>query len=235
MIPISAWLSGFFSRINMLRVTSLNMDDHFKKLLDSSARAHGHMCPGQVLGVRMGILGLALLGYESPLNDRDIKKVVVVIEIDRCAADALATTTGVKLGRRSLKFKDYGLMAATFVNLPDGIAFRVAVREDCRDKAAQDYAHIPDDSQRELTAYQEMSASELFTVEAVKVDIPPEDLPGWHGQKAYCDECGTVIRHRREVKTGNRTLCPVCAGNAYFTKLRPVPDLDRLDPVRPVL
>ena len=111
------------------------------------------MCAGQVLGVRMGMLGLSLLGFEAPLNDRDIKKVVIFVEIDRCAADALTTVTGVKLGRRSLKFKDYGLMAATFLRLTDGKAYRVEVREDCRALAEGLHPEIPDVREREQCAY----------------------------------------------------------------------------------
>ena len=133
------------------------------------------------------------------MDAQNIKKVVVIVEIDRCAADALATVTGVKLGRRSLKFKDYGIMAATFLNLPDGRAFRVTAREDCRDKAAADYPEIRSTQHREIEAYQVMSATDLFLVEEVKVDLLPEDVPGWKGEKAVCARCGTMIRHRREI------------------------------------
>ncbi|MBW2062892.1 MAG: formylmethanofuran dehydrogenase [Deltaproteobacteria bacterium] len=202
----------------------------FNELLARSVKEHGHLCPGQVLGVRMAMLGLELLDYEAPLDKINIKKVVVFVEIDRCAADAIATTTGVKLGRRSLKFKDYGLMAATFVNLPDGLAFRVAVREDCRSKAGQYVAGISDRHERETKAYQLMPLSELFTVMAVEVEIPPEDLPGLSRHKVSCEQCGAEIRHKREVKANGRFLCRVCAGEAYFKPLRPVRNLDALSP-----
>ncbi len=201
----------------------------FQELLARSAQAHGHLCPGQVLGVRMAMLGLALLGYKAPLNNSNIKKVIVFVEIDRCAADAIAITTGVKLGRRSLKFKDYGLMAATFVNLPDGRAFRVAVREDCRDKALQYVSGISNQHQREIEAYQRMTLSELFTVTAVKVNIPPEDLPGASLPKVRCAVCGTTIRHKREVEVKGRLLCRVCAGGAYFEPVKLIEDKDILE------
>ena len=203
----------------------------FKELLNMSATAHGHMCAGQVLGVRMGMLGLSLLGYEAPLDPQNIKKVVVIVEIDRCAADALATVTGVKLGRRSLRFMDYGIMAATFVNLPDGRAFRVGVKEDCRAKAAAAYAEIKSPQIREVEAYQVMRAADLFWVEEVAVDLRPEDLPGWKGDKAVCGQCGTVIRHRREVVRDGRTLCLVCAGKGYFKSLAQVDEFETKDPV----
>ena len=208
------------------------MTQSFNTLLNHSVKEHGHLCPGQVLGVRMGMLGLALLGLEAPLNDRDIKKVVIYVEIDRCATDALSSTTGVRLGRRSLKFKDYGLMAATFVHLPDGRAFRVAVREDCRYKAALAAPQIADSRSREIEAYQVMPAADLFVVDKVTVDLPPEDLPGAHSDKTVCDKCGAMIRHKREVVVSGRPLCAVCAGQGYFQKISTVAQVDSLDPAR---
>jgi formylmethanofuran dehydrogenase subunit E len=202
----------------------------FARLLQASVEAHGHLCAGQVLGVRMGMLGLNLLGCDAPLDPANIKDVVVVVEIDRCAADALGTTTGVKLGRRSLKFKDFGLMAATFLRLSDGAAYRVYVKEDCRDRARTMLPHVLDDSAREIEAYQRMGADELFGVESVSVNLAPEDLPGWRGEKAICGRCGQVIRHRRELLVEGRTLCPVCAGRGYFESLDRVTDLNALDP-----
>ena len=189
------------------------------------------MCAGQVLGVRMGMLGLNLLGFTAPLDDRNIKKVIVFIEIDRCAADALATVTGVKLGRRSLKFKDYGLMAATFIRLTDGRAYRVSVREDCRSKAEELFPDVPDIVAREIEAYQILPAEALFQVDEVQVDLKEEDLPGWHGEKAICDQCGSMIRHRRYIRSGNRILCQVCGGDPYFQKLSSIEHINELDPV----
>jgi formylmethanofuran dehydrogenase subunit E len=203
----------------------------FPTLLNMAATAHGHLCPGMVLGVRMGILGLAMLGYDAPLDDRSIKNVVVFIEIDRCAADALGTTTGVKLGRRSLKFMDYGLMAATFLHLPDNRAIRISVGENCREKAREMFPDVPDKYARELKAYQVLAASDLFDVEEVRVDLDPMDMPGHGAPKAYCDDCGTVIRHGRYVELNGRKVCRVCAGDAYFERVAPIGDIDRLDPV----
>jgi len=201
----------------------------FQALLSRSVSFHGHLCPGQVLGVRLAMVGGALLGYDLPLGPTDIKKVVVFVEVDRCAADAIAMAVGVKLGRRSLKFRDFGLMAATFINLPDGRAFRVMVKEDCRARAGRYVPSLPEGTERELHAYQVMPTSELFTVERVQVDLRPEDLPGVHSLKATCENCGAMIRNRREVVIEGRTLCRVCAGEAYFTRLGPAQeDLDAL-------
>ena len=105
----------------------------FEKLLKSSAAAHGHLCPGQAVGVRMAMLGCKLIGLDEPTSRDQIKKILVYVEMDRCTADAVAHVTGVKLGRRSLKFMDYGIMAATFVNLETKKAFRIVSTEESRD------------------------------------------------------------------------------------------------------
>ena len=106
--------------------------DTFEVLLRSSAAAHGHLCPGQVVGVRMAMLGCRLIGLDEPTRHNQIKKLIVYVEMARCTADAVAHVTGVKLGRRSLKFMDYGIMAATFINLETGSAFRILSTEEAR-------------------------------------------------------------------------------------------------------
>src|SRR5512139_49561 len=116
----------------------------FECLLQESAGIHGHLCPGQVLGVRMAIFGLSYIGIEDP-KGRDRKKLIVFVEMDRCAADAIQSVTGCSLGHRTLKFLDYGKMAATFSNLSTGKSVRVAAREDARVKAKECF---PDTSDR---------------------------------------------------------------------------------------
>lgn len=198
---------------------------NFSQLLKISVEAHGHLCAGQVLGVRMAMLGLDLLGYEAPLDDTNIKKVIIFIEIDRCAADAVASVTGVKLGRRSLKFMDYGLMAATFVNLPDNKAYRVSVREDCREKVSLFAPGIDEKEKAEIEAYKKMPVSDLFEALAVKTDIQPWDMPGASQYKVTCQKCGTVVRHKREIEVNGKTLCRVCAGGVYFEVIGSAQDL----------
>lgn len=107
----------------------------FETLLVESAEAHGHLCPGQVIGVRMAMLGCRLIGLDEAQSPLQIKKLLVYVEMDRCADDAVAYVTGAKLGRRSLKFMDYGIMAASFVNLENGRAFRIVSTEEARDLA----------------------------------------------------------------------------------------------------
>src|SRR3954454_15981132 len=101
------------------------------ELLDECGRLHGHICPGQVLGVRMALLGCRLIGVNDP-NGADRKSLIVWVEIDRCMTDAVSAVTGVRLGKRSLKFQDYGKVAATFHNLETGRAYRVVALDEAR-------------------------------------------------------------------------------------------------------
>jgi formylmethanofuran dehydrogenase subunit E len=200
----------------------------FESLLKSSATAHGHLCPGQVVGVRMAMLGCRLIGLDEPTRRDQIKKLIVYVEMDRCTADAVAHVTGVKLGRRSLKFMDYGIMAATFVNLETGKAFRVISTEEARGLAP---SYAPEINQRypqQLEAYRRMPDSVLFRVQQVRIAVADEDLPGPTRYKATCSRCGQVIRDRREVIKDGRTFCRPCTDDVYFNDAREItwPDMN---------
>ena len=203
------------------------MDD-FDVLLNSSAQAHGHLCPGQVVGVRMAMLGCRLIGLDEPRSHDQIKKLIVYVEMDRCTADAVAHVTGVKLGRRSLKFMDFGIMAATFVNLETSQAFRVVSTEGARNLAAAYAPEIPEKYPQQLEAYKRMPDSVLFRVQQVEVDIQDADMPGPTRYKVTCSKCGQVVRDRREVMQDGRTLCKPCASKAYFNHAREItwPDMN---------
>lgn len=186
-------------------------------LIRGSAEIHGHLCPGQVIGVRMAILGCHLIGLEEPASPFQIKKLIVYVEMDRCATDAISFVTGAKLGRRSLKFIDNGIMAATFLNLETGKAFRIVSTETARDLAAIMMPHITDRHRRQLEAYKIMDDSDLFKVEEVKVDVPDSDMPGPSRFKATCSRCGIIVRDKKEIKQNNEILCRPCASDSYFT------------------
>lgn len=191
----------------------------FETLLQGSAQAHGHICAGQVVGVRMAMLGCDLIGLDEPSQMPQIKNIIVYIEIDRCAADAIAHVTGVKLGRRSLKFVDNGIMAATFVNLENGKAVRILSTESSRDMAAQYAPEIEDNRQQQLEAYKKMPDEVLFEVEPVIVDVPIHDMPGPSRFKYQCEKCGQVVRDKKEVSLGGKVLCKPCAYGTYYTSV----------------
>jgi formylmethanofuran dehydrogenase subunit E len=193
-----------------------NDRENVDTLLAGSARAHGHLCAGQVIGVRMALLGLSLIGLDDTRTGPDIKKLIVYVEIDRCATDAISYVTGVKLGRRSLKFKDYGIMAATFVNLETSRAFRIVSTERSRDLVSAYAPEIQDPRAARIEAYKRMPLSELFEVYEVRVDIPDTDYPGPTRKKAVCDACGAVVRDGREIIEKGRVLCRFCYGETYY-------------------
>ncbi len=191
-------------------------------LLEMSGALHGHLCPGQVLGVRMATLGCRLVGIEEPAASRSL---LVYVEIDRCAADAIQAVTGCKLGRRTLKYRDYGKLAATFVNVDTGEAVRVVAREDARDAAwryAPDGVSKPEGvskKEAQLHAYQVMPAEELFAVTRVIVEVPACDMPGRPVSRVICDVCGEGVNDRREVIQEGLTMCIPCARGAYYVSL----------------
>ena len=202
--------------------------DSFENLLASSAEAHGHLCPGQVVGVRMAMLGCRLIGLEVPRSRDQVKKLIVFVEMDRCAGDAVAHVTGAKLGRRSLKFVDYGIMAATFLNLETGKAYRVISTEKARELAPFYAPEVPGKHRQQLEAYKRMPDSVLFRVQQVVVPLTEFDLPGPTRSKVTCSRCGQAVRDRREVIRDGVPLCRPCAHGAYFRQPREItfPDMN---------
>ena len=182
-----------------------------------AAQNHGHMCPGQVLGVRMAMLGLKALGLDDPAKHR--KHLMTFVEIDRCATDAVAMVTGCRLGKRTLKFFDYGKVAATFADLESGKAVRVVARDDSRLKARSEFPELGDPHQQQLAAYKTMGDAELFTVQRVRVKVGPQDLPGRPRSRVACEECGEGVNDGRERRVNGRVLCRNCAGESYYDLL----------------
>jgi formylmethanofuran dehydrogenase subunit E len=185
--------------------------------LCDAEQAHGHLCAGQVLGVRLAMLGLVKLGIDDPSgNKEDRKRLVTFVEIDRCATDAVAVVTGCRLGKRALKFRDWGKVAATFVDVSTGKAIRIAAKESSKALARQMHPAIADKNRQQMLAYREISDDDLFTSQWVKVDLPPEEFPGYKGDRVVCQACGEGINFRREVRTEEKVLCRACAGERYY-------------------
>ncbi len=189
----------------------------FETLLARSAHMHGHLCPGQVIGVRMAMLGCRLIGIDDP--QVEIKKLIVFVEIDRCASDAIAAVTGCKLGRRSLKFIDNGIMAATFLNLETGRAYRVSATERSRELASTYAPRIKNLRERQLQAYRVMPTPELLRIQEGRVDLKRLDFPGPTRRKVVCAICGETVRDGKEVRIDGRLCCRPCAGDTYFLPL----------------
>lgn len=181
-------------------------------------QVHGHMCAGQVLGLRMALYGVKLLGMDDPAG-ADRKRLITYVEIDRCATDAIPVVTGCRLGKRALKFRDFGKVAATFCDLRDQRAVRLVARESSKKRARELYPEIAGKNEQQMRAYREMSDEELFESQWVRVRIGPEDLPGYKAPRVVCAQCGEGINFKREVTRDGRTLCRACAGERYYEPL----------------
>ena len=190
--------------------------ESFEALLKGASNAHGHLCPGQVVGVRMAMEGCRLIGLDNPGDLPQIKKLIVYVEIDRCATDAICFVTGVRLGRRSLKFVDNGIMAATFVNLETGIAFRIVSTERSRDIAESYVPEFADKGKQQLQVYKMMDIADLFDIQEVTVEVPASDMPGPTRFKQTCSSCGQVVRDKKEVMRNDKILCRPCALGTYY-------------------
>ncbi|MCC6346288.1 MAG: TraR/DksA C4-type zinc finger protein [Nitrospirales bacterium] len=192
-----------------------NGQAEFERLLEEAVAFHGHLCAGQVLGVRMAIVGLRKIGIRDPKGD-ERKDIMVFVEIDRCATDAIMTVTGCKPGKRTLKIKDYGKMAATFVNLSTGRAVRVRPRNDAREKARAYCRDIEDESRAQLQAYRTMPDDELLETKEVAVNLEAGDFPGKPLSRVRCEACGEAVMDRKEVKMNRILLCRPCAAGADY-------------------
>jgi formylmethanofuran dehydrogenase subunit E len=182
--------------------------------LELAAVAHGHICAGQVLGVRLAMLGLRELGITDPIADR--KRLVTYVEIDRCVTDAVALVANCRLGKRALKFRDWGKVAATFCDLETGRAVRIAAKESSKQAAKELFPDLPREEGQQK-AYAQLSDDVLFSKDWVRVEILPEDLPGFKGPRIVCAQCGEGINFKREVLRDGLTLCRACAGERYYS------------------
>jgi formylmethanofuran dehydrogenase subunit E len=204
----------------------------FDDLLHEAEVAHGHLCAGQILGVRLAMLGCERLGIDDP-KGVDRKRLVTFIEIDRCATDAIGVVTGCRLGKRAIKFRDWGKMAATFVDLAASLpssgdtpvykAIRIAALESSKQRARELYPHIENKNQQQMLAYREMLNADLFSEEWVSVPIHPREMPGYKSARITCAQCGEGINYDREVLLEGRTLCLGCAfpETRYYQPLSP--------------
>ena len=186
----------------------------FEQLIEKSTKIHGHICAGQVIGVRMSMIGLREIGIDEPKAQR--KDFYVLVEIDRCATDAIQTVTGCSLGKRSLKWLDYGIMAATFVNLKTGKAVRITALEESRETSKKYCPEIGDKYKQQLEAYRIMPEDELFKVQAVRITVPEEDMPGRPKRRVQCERCGDWVQDCREVMQEGKPLCKPCAHGRYY-------------------
>ena len=186
------------------------------ELLAASAGLHnGHLCPRQVLGVRMGLLGGSLLQLKVP-QPADSKRLLTIAETDGCAADGMAVATNCWVGRRTLRVEDCGKVAATFVDRNSGRAVRIVPQPAARSRAWEAAPGARNKWEAQLLGYQRLAFEQLFVAEAVQLNTPLELLLSHPGRRAVCEACGEEIMNGREVCHEETILCRACAGLAYY-------------------
>jgi formylmethanofuran dehydrogenase subunit E len=203
-------------------------------LLARAEAAHGHLCAGQILGVRMAMLALSRLGIRNPTErllpdgtlNPERKRLVTFVEIDRCATDAIGVVTGCRVGKRALKLRDWGKMAATFVDLDarlgehDYKGLRVVALESSKQLAQSLYPALEKNAQQ-MKAYRELPEADLFAEHWVRVPLPPSEFPGYKGRRVLCARCGEGVNFDRFLERNGEQLCLACADPeaAYFKPL----------------
>jgi formylmethanofuran dehydrogenase subunit E len=167
----------------------------------------------------MALLGCQLIGLDDP-RGADRKKLIVWVEIDRCMTDAVSAVTGVRLGRRSLKYLDYGKVAATFLNTESGHSVRIVALDSSRSLADARYPSLNNKKERQLLAYREASDDELFKIEPVRVKYNELDAPGHPRARVICAMCGEGINDGREVlEASDKTTCVPCHAGGYYQRI----------------
>jgi formylmethanofuran dehydrogenase subunit E len=182
-------------------------------LLQKSAAEHSHLCPRQVLGVRMGLAGLAVLGVERPVTTRTA---LIIIETGGCFADGIRAATGATVGHRTLRVEDLGKIAATFTDLKKGTSIRLSPKSGVRTRAL---AFAPGEERRyfaQLQGYQVMPDEELFNFQWVVLETPAEMIISHQNARATCSKCGEEIINEREVLVEGKVLCQTCAFGGYY-------------------
>lgn len=190
------------------------MRSSLQALLEISCRDHDHLCPRQILGVRIGLAGLAALGFaEPPLG----KRLLVILESDGCFADGVAAATGCSVGHRTLRVEDFGKVAATFVDVQTGRAVRAAPRVDARERAGRWVPDEPHHYDAQMQAYQSMPEEELLTLTDVVLNQAVVEIVSRPGVRAMCSTCGEEIINERELHRSGLVLCKACAGEGYYS------------------
>ncbi len=188
----------------------------FDELLQKSAELHQHLCPRQVLGVRMGLAGGQWLGLDVPQTG---KRLLTIVETDGCGADGIAVATGCWVGRRTMRVFDFGKVAATFIDTATGRAVRVVPSANSRQLAVLAAPQAASRWESYLLAYQRMPTTELLTLQEVRLELSLAEILSRDGYRVNCARCGEEIINEREVRVGAETLCRACAGERYYRQI----------------
>lgn len=184
-------------------------------LLDQSKALHRHLCPRQILGVRMGLLAGALLGLAVPQAE-DAKRLLAIVETDGCFSDGVAVAANCWVGRRTMRVEDQGKVAATFVDTQTEAAWRIAPHPKARERAVASVPEARNRWEAMLLGYQRMTDAGLLVWRGVRLRVPVGEIVSKPGLRALCTVCGEEIMNGRERVVGGATFCRACAGEDYL-------------------
>ena len=184
-----------------------------KNDLQQAVDYHGHLCLGQVLGVHLAEKGMDVIGTNNPKN------MIVFVENDRCIADAIQILTGTRLGRRSMKLVNYGKMAATFINTDTGDAYRVWVNGKINEMIGKISTNRLE-KERQYERVLQLRSEDVVSVQKVRVNIPPEELPGKPKRTVRCIRCGEKVMDSKDLFTENGPVCLACAEGPYYSLIK---------------
>lgn len=190
------------------------MTDLQTLLAQSARHHHDHLCPRQVLGVRMGMYAAELFALDLPQTD---KRLFAFVETDGCLVDGIAVATGCSVGRRTMRVIDYGKSAATFVDTATERAIRITPSRESRTRASDYAPDAPDRWHAQLVAYQIMPVNELFVAQSVVLTISLSQIISQHGHRVICERCGEDIINEREIRADGEVWCYACALGGYYT------------------
>jgi formylmethanofuran dehydrogenase subunit E len=183
------------------------------QILEKSMQDHDHLCPRQILGVRIGMAGIKALNFTEPPKKKEL---LVITETDGCFVDGVIAATDCTVGHRTLRVEDYGKVAVTFVDTKTGKAIRIAPALDIRQRAYQCVPHEPRHYFAQMQAYQIMPDDVMFTFTEVHLTTPVEEIVSRPGIRVDCDGCGEEIMNEREILHDGSILCRTCAGYGYY-------------------
>ena len=190
------------------------MTQPLDSLLEQSGALHRHVCPRQVLGVRMGLLGGECLGLDVP-QPFESKRILTIVETDGCFADGISVAANCWVGRRTLHVEDYGKVTATFIDTFTGRAVRVHPHPQARERARR---LAPDATSRwhaQLLGYQRLATEELLIATPVALTLSLDKLVSRAGYRVTCTRCGEEVINEREVVRDGVVLCRPCDAGGY--------------------
>ncbi len=195
----------------------------FLNLYQEAVKFHGHICPGLLIGVRMGVAAMNILGIDRASDE----ELYAIVENDSCAVDGLQSVTGATFGKGNLSFIDYGKMAATFYLRSKKKAIRLVFKPDSFEKVGnEDLAEAMSEKNQEkkMAKFVEIAKrlgdlpdDEVFDISTVDMDEPPM---AEIRQSVRCEKCGEMTMETKTVTMNGKRLCIPCSTDINYYRVK---------------